>query len=79
MEPFNTLNDMRKQYGVGRTIAIKLNETVERITSGMDINAVRGVLRGDPAPKPNPRVKPHTEGAWFHIWPTFYQDRKSVV
>ncbi|HKZ82910.1 MAG TPA: cytochrome b N-terminal domain-containing protein [Anaerolineae bacterium] len=72
MEPFNTLNDMRKQYGVGRTIAIKLNETVERITSGMDINAVRGVLRGDPAPKPNPRVKPHTEGAWFHVWPSFY-------
>jgi quinol-cytochrome oxidoreductase complex cytochrome b subunit len=72
IEPFYTLNQMRKEHGVMRTIAIKLNESVERFTAGLDINAVRGVLRGDPAPKPNPRVKPHTEGAIFHMWPTFY-------
>ncbi|HEY4689121.1 MAG TPA: cytochrome b N-terminal domain-containing protein [Anaerolineae bacterium] len=72
IEPFHTLNEMRKQYGLKRTIAIKLNESVERFTAGLDINAIRGVLRGDPPPKPNPRVKPHTEGAWFHIWPSFY-------
>ncbi|HLF25956.1 MAG TPA: cytochrome b N-terminal domain-containing protein [Anaerolineae bacterium] len=72
IEPFYSLNQMRKQHGLSRTIAIKLNESVERFTAGLDINAVRGVLRGDPPPKPNPRVKPHTEGAWFHIWPSFY-------
>ena len=72
IEPFNTLTEMVRQHGLKRTIGIKLNESVERLTAGLDINAVRGVLRGDPAPKPNPRVKPHTEGAWFHIWPTFY-------
>ncbi|MGH2592479.1 MAG: cytochrome b [Anaerolineae bacterium] len=72
IEPFYTLNEMRKQHGLLRTIAIKINESVERFTPGLDINAMRGVLRGDPAPKPNPRVKPHTEGAFFHMWPTFY-------
>jgi quinol-cytochrome oxidoreductase complex cytochrome b subunit len=79
IEPFSSLNEMRKQHGLGRTLAIKLNESVERFTAGLDINAVRGVLRGDPAPKPNPRVKPHTEGAWFHIWPTFYHEAVTRV
>lgn len=72
IEPFHTLGQMIKEHGILRTIAIKTNESVERLTSGLDIAAVRGVLRGDPAPRPNPRVKPHTEGAWFHVWPTFY-------
>src|SRR3990170_1721307 len=72
IEPFYTLNEMRKEHGLLRTIAIKLDESVERFTAGLGINDIRGVLRGDPPPKPNPRVKPHTEGAWFHIWPSFY-------
>ncbi len=74
LEPFATLNDMRKQYGIRKTILIKVDESVERFTAGLRINDVRGVLRGDPPAKPNPRVKPHTEGAWFHIWPTFYHE-----
>ena len=72
LEPLHSLNEMVKQHGLRRTLAIKLNESVERFTAGLDIPAIRGVLRGDPPPKPNPRVKPHTEGAWFHIWPSFY-------
>ncbi len=79
IEPLYTLNEMRKEHGLVRTVAIKVNESVERFTSGLDINAVRGVLRGDPAPKPNPRVKPHTEGAWFHIWPTFYHEAVTKI
>src|SRR5688572_32320065 len=34
----------------------------------------RGVLRGDPAPRPNPRVKPHADGFWFHMRPTYYHN-----
>ncbi len=79
LEPFYSLNEMRKQHGLVRTVALKVNESVERFTSGLDINAVRGVLRGDPAPKPNPRVKPHTEGAFFHMWPTFYHEAVTKV
>jgi quinol-cytochrome oxidoreductase complex cytochrome b subunit len=74
LEPFATLNDMRKQHGIRKTILIKVDESVERFTAGLRINDIRGVLRGDPPGKPNPRVKPHTEGAWFHIWPTFYHE-----
>jgi quinol-cytochrome oxidoreductase complex cytochrome b subunit len=32
------------------------------------------VLRGDPAPRPNPRVKPHADGFWFHMRPTYYHN-----
>src|SRR5512135_1488417 len=72
LEPFATLNEMRKEYGIRKTILIKVDESVERFTAGLRINDLRGILRGDPPGKPNPRVKPHTEGAWFHIWPSFY-------
>ncbi|HJW84307.1 MAG TPA: cytochrome b N-terminal domain-containing protein [Anaerolineae bacterium] len=72
IEPFHTLNEMRKEHGLVRTIGIKIDESVTRFTAGLGINDIRGVLRGDPPPRPNPRVKPHTEGAWFHVWPSFY-------
>ena len=49
-----------------------VDETIVRITAGLNINDVRSVLRGDAAAKPNPRVKPHTEGFILHIRPTFY-------
>ena len=72
LEPFATLNEMRKQYGLRKTAMLKLDDAVTRFTAGLGINDIRSVLRGDPAGKPNPRVKPHTEGAIFHIWPSFY-------
>ncbi len=72
LEPFATLNEMRKQYGLRKTFMLKLDDAVTRLTAGLGINDLRGVLRGDPPGKPNPRVKPHTEGAIFHIWPSFY-------
>ena len=74
LEPFYTLNAMRKEHGVRKTFMLKLDESVTRFTAGLGINDIRSVLRGDPAGKPNPRVKPHTEGAWFHIWPSFYHE-----
>src|SRR3972149_846891 len=72
LEPFATLNEMRKQHGLRKTAMLKLDDAVTRLTAGLGINDLRGVLRGDPPGKPNPRVKPHTEGAIFHIWPSFY-------
>ncbi len=35
LEPFATLNDMRKQYGIRKTILIKVDESVERFTAGL--------------------------------------------
>lgn len=74
LEPFATLNEMRKEYGLRKTILLKVDESFTRLTAGLSINDVRSVLRGDPPGKPNPRVKPHTEGAIFHIWPSFYHE-----
>jgi quinol-cytochrome oxidoreductase complex cytochrome b subunit len=65
--------------GVKATLAQRLDDAFTRFTSGLTLNDVRGVLRGDPPAKPNPRVKPHTEGFWFHIRPTFYHEAVTTL
>ena len=68
-----------KTTGVKATLAQRLDDGFTRFTSGLNWNDVRGVLRGDPPAKPNPRVKPHTEGFWFHIRPTFYHEAVTTL
>ncbi len=68
-----------KTTGWKSTIAQRLDDGFTRFTAGLSWNDVRGVLRGDPAPKPNPRVKPHTEAFWFHIRPTFYHEAVTTL
>lgn len=63
-----------KQKGLVPAVLYKTNEVVERLTAGLDIEDIRSVLRGDPAPRPNPRVKPHADGFWFHMRPTYYHN-----
>jgi len=65
------IEEVRKQ-GIKKFIFATIDDTIVRITAGLTINDVRSVLRGDPPGKPNPRVKPHTEGFILHIRPTFY-------
>ncbi len=68
-----------KTTGVKATVAQRLDDGFSRLTAGLSWNDVRGVLRGDPPAKPNPRVKPHTEGFWFHIRPTFYHEAVTTL
>lgn len=68
-----------KSTGLKATIAQRADDAFTRFTSGLTWNDVRGVLRGDPPPRPNPRVKPHTEGFWFHIRPTFYHEAVTTL
>lgn len=68
-----------RSVGVKGTLAQRLDDAFTRFTSGLSWNDVRGVLRGDPPAKPNPRVKPHTEGFWFHIRPTFYHEAVTTL
>jgi quinol-cytochrome oxidoreductase complex cytochrome b subunit len=63
-----------KAKGLKPALIAKADEVVNRITVGMGINDVRSVLRGDPPPKPNIRTKPHADGFWFHIRPTYYHN-----
>jgi quinol-cytochrome oxidoreductase complex cytochrome b subunit len=68
------LVDQVRKTGVKATIAQRLDDGFTRFTTGISWNDVRGILRGDPPPKPNSRVYPHTESFWFHIRPTFYHE-----
>lgn len=63
-----------KQKGLKPAMLAKVDEGVNRFTAGLGIADIRSVLRGDPAPRPNPRVKPHADGFWFHMRPTYYHN-----
>jgi quinol-cytochrome oxidoreductase complex cytochrome b subunit len=65
--------------GVKNTVAQRLDDAFTRFNAGLTWNDVRGVLRGDPPAKPNPRVKPHTESFWYHIRPTFYHEAVTTL
>ena len=73
------LVDQVRSTGLKATVAQRLDDGFTRLTSGLSWNDVRGVLRGDPPGKPNNRVKPHTEGFWFHIRPTFYHEAVTTL
>jgi ubiquinol-cytochrome c reductase cytochrome b subunit len=67
-----TFVDQVKEMGLKQATIVKADEIVERITSGMNVTDVRSALRGDEPRRPNPRLRPHADGFWFHIRPSFY-------
>jgi len=67
------LNDI-KEKGLVPTIKDTTDDVVERITTGLRIADIRSVLRDDPPGRPNPRLKPHSEGFWLHMRPTYYNN-----
>ncbi|MGB1252372.1 MAG: cytochrome b [Candidatus Promineifilaceae bacterium] len=64
--------DEVKELGIKQAAIAKLDDTVLRVTAGMNINDIRAALRGDEPRRPNPRLRPHADGFWFHIRPSFY-------
>ncbi|MDQ7034481.1 MAG: cytochrome b N-terminal domain-containing protein [Anaerolineae bacterium] len=76
--PFPSFLDDVHEKGIRKAIAEGVNETVERITAGMNIQDVREALRGeDPSRRPNPRLTPHADGFWLHMRPGYFH--KDVV
>jgi ubiquinol-cytochrome c reductase cytochrome b subunit len=67
-----TFFDQVREMGVKQATIAKADEVVERITAGMNVNDIRAALRGDEPRRPNPRLRPHADGFWFHIRPSFY-------
>ena len=61
-----------KELGLKQASIAKVDEVVERFTAGMNITDIRSALRGDEPRRPNPRLRPHADGFWFHIRPSFY-------
>jgi quinol-cytochrome oxidoreductase complex cytochrome b subunit len=63
-----------KEKGLVPTLKDTTDDVVERITSGLRIADIRSVLRDDPRERPDPRLKPHSEGFWLHMRPTYYNN-----
>jgi quinol-cytochrome oxidoreductase complex cytochrome b subunit len=63
-----------KRMGPRKALQHLANDVTTRVTAGLNISDVRGVLRDDPAPRPNPRLTPHAEGFWLHMKPTYYHN-----
>jgi quinol-cytochrome oxidoreductase complex cytochrome b subunit len=67
-----TFIDQVREMGVKQATIAKADDIVERITTGLNVNDIRGMLRGDEPRRPNPRLRPHADGFWLHIRPSFY-------
>ena len=61
-----------RELGLKQAVVAKADQVVERFTAGLNLNDIRSALRGDEARRPNPRLKPHADGFWLHIRPSFY-------
>ncbi len=65
--------DVEKK-GFFKSAATAADDVFTRITAGIDAGEFRGMLRGEPPGRPNPRLKPHSESFLLHIKPTFYHE-----
>jgi len=74
-----TFIDQVKEMGVKQAVIAKSDEAVERLTAGMNIGDIRAALRGDEPRRPNPRLRPHADGFWLHIRPSFYHNEITRV
>jgi quinol-cytochrome oxidoreductase complex cytochrome b subunit len=67
-----TFVEQVREMGVKQAVVTKADEVVERATAGMNVGDIRSALRGDEPRRPNPRLRPHADGFWLHIRPSFY-------
>ncbi len=74
-----TFFDQVKEMGFKQAFVAKSDEAVERLTAGMNISDIRSALRGDEPRRPNPRLRPHADGFWLHIRPSFYHNEITRV
>jgi len=71
--PVPSFLDDVKEKGLKKAVLEGIDETVERITAGMNVQDIREALRGDsPSRRPNPRLQPHADGFWLHMRPSYF-------
>lgn len=71
--PVPSFLDDVKEKGLKKALLEGIDETVERLTAGMNIQDIREALRGDPpSRRPNPRLQPHADGFWLHMRPSYF-------
>lgn len=71
--PFPSFLDDVQEKGLRKAVMEGIDEVVERVTAGMNIQDIREALRGDePSRRPNPRLSPHADGFWLHMRPGYF-------
>ena len=71
--PFPSFLDDVKDKGFKKAIFEGIDDSMERLTAGMNVQDVREALRGDTASRrPNPRLTPHADGFWLHMRPSYF-------
>ena len=68
------LQDNIREKGVLGAAAAQADDVFTRLTAGIDVGEFRRMLQGEPPGRPNPRLKPHSEGFLLHIKPTYYHE-----
>jgi ubiquinol-cytochrome c reductase cytochrome b subunit len=63
-----------REMGLRGAVTDTVDDAVLRITAGLNIADLRGMLRGDPPARPNPRLTPHADGFFLHIRPGYYNE-----
>lgn len=70
--PFPSFLDDVREKGLKKAVFEGIDETVERITAGMNLSDIRAALRGDTMRKPDPRLRPHADSFWLHMRPGYF-------
>ncbi|MBZ0277108.1 MAG: cytochrome bc complex cytochrome b subunit, partial [Anaerolineae bacterium] len=71
--PFPSFLDDVKEKGLKRAVFELVDESVERLTAGLNIQDLREAIRGEaPSRRPNPRLQPHADGFWLHMRPSYF-------
>ncbi len=71
--PFPSFLDDVQEKGLRKAVMEGVDEVVERVTAGMNIQDIREALRGEePSRRPNPRLSPHADGFWLHMRPGYF-------
>ncbi|MCB9450780.1 MAG: cytochrome bc complex cytochrome b subunit [Anaerolineaceae bacterium] len=71
--PFPSFLDDVKEKGLKKAVFEVVDESVERLTAGLNIQDLREAIRGEsPSRRPNPRLRPHADGFWLHMRPSYY-------
>ena len=71
--PFPSFLDDVKEKGFKKAIFEGIDDSVERLTSGLNVQDLREAMRGETASRrPNPRLTPHADGFWLHMRPSYF-------
>ncbi len=71
--PVPSFLDDVKEKGLKKAVFELVDESVLRLTSGLNIQDLREAMRGEaPSRRPNPRLTPHADGFWLHMRPSFF-------